>query len=222
MNELFLITILLICLLLIYFMYRYLEKRGMYFSLVILNILTFIMTFKTTTIFKMNINLGIIPLITVFTIFYMYLIKYREKDIKELMIISIITNIITALVLATLNYYIPAITETISINIEGTFQYHYKLLIVFPFVMLLSQYIIVKLYTFVSELQSNIIISVVLTYIITGLVYTVIFYMIGYINIFEVKNSIFLGITTYIIGLALTVISALYIYYVMGSKKVHK
>lgn len=222
MTEVILIMILAICLLLIYFLYKTLDKRGLYFSLVILSILTFIFTFKITTVFKMNTNLGIVTLVPMLSIFYIYLIKYGEKDIRQLIIISLITNIITALLITTLNYYIPAITETISINIEGTFKYHYKILIVFPLIILLSEYLITKFYTFVSELQSNTIISIILTYIITGLVYTLIFMVISYIKIFDIKSSIFLGITTYIIGLVLTVISTLFINIVTGSKKVRK
>ena len=222
MTEVILIMILAICLLLIYFLYKTLEKRGLYFSLVILNILTFILTFKITTVFKMNTNQGIITLVPMLSIFYIYLIKYGKRDIKQLMIISLITNIVTAIIITTLNYYVPAITETISINIEGTFQYHYKILIIFPIIMLLSEYLITKLYAFIIELQNNNFISIILTYIITGLIYTVMFSVIGYIKKFDIKSSIFLGITTYIIGLILTLICTPFITYITGSKKVRK
>ena len=84
MTEVILIMILAICLLLIYFLYKTLDKRGLYFSLVILNILTFILTFKITTVFKMNTNQGIITLVPMLSIFYIYLIKYGKKDIKQL------------------------------------------------------------------------------------------------------------------------------------------
>ena len=222
MTEFILIMIFLINTLLIYFLYKTLEKRGLYFAVVILSILSFIMSFKITSVFKMNINLGIVPLVSLLSIYYIYLIKYSKKDIKQMIIISLVTNIITALLITTLNYYIPAITETISINIEGTFKYHYKILIIYPLIILFSEYLIIKFYTFITELQNNIIISVILSYIITGLIYTVIFSVLGYINIFDFKSSIFLGITTYIIGLLITLISALFINYIMGSKKVRK
>ena len=222
MTEFILIMIFLINTLLIYFLYKTLEKRGLYFAVVILSILSFIMSFKITSVFKMNINLGIVPLVSLLSIYYIYLIKYSKKDIKHMIIISLVTNIITALLITTLNYYIPAITETISINIEGTFKYHYKILIIYPLIILFSEYLIIKFYSFIAELQNNIIISVILSYIITGLIYTVIFSVLGYINIFDFKSSIFLGITTYIIGLLITLISAIFINYIMGSKKVRK
>ena len=82
--------------------------------------------------------------------------------------------------------------------------------------------IIIKLYQFVSELQSNTFINIVLSYIITGLIYTVIFYMLCYIKVLSIKSSIFVGITTYIAGLALTISQAVFIKYVIDSKKVAK
>ena len=88
--------------------------------------------------------------------------------------------------------------------------------------MLLSEYLITKIYTFIIELQNNNFISIILTYIITGLIYTVMFSVIGYIKIFDIKSSVFLGVTTYIIGLILTLICTPVITYITGSKKVRK
>ena len=121
-----------------------------------------------------------------------------------------------------MSYCIPAITETISINMEGTFEYNYKILIAYPIISLLSQYCVIKLYSFVSSLQSNNIISLMLTNIITGVLYTIIFYTICYINILSVKASIFISVTTYIIGLIVTIINIVFIELLIDGKKVAK
>lgn len=222
MNELFLLLLLAIGLILIYVLYKKLDKRGLYFAIVILNIMTFIFLFKISYIFKMNVNIGIIPFILVLNIVYIYIIKYGNKEIKNLEIVSLYTNISTALLLVIMNYYIPAVTETVSINMIGTFEYNYKILITYPIIMFLSQYIVIKLYSFISKLQNNTVVSIILTYIITALVYTVIFYIICYIKILSLKDSIFIGITTYIVGLVIMLLYAFFIKMITGSKKVTK
>ena len=222
MNEIIFLILIMVTIVTIFILFKLYEKRGLYFSLVILNIITFILSFKITTFLKLNINLGIVPYVSVLSIIYLFIIKYGAKEIKELQKISLITNILTAIFLASINYFIPAITETISINIKDTFIYNYKILIAYPIIMLLSQYLIVKLYTFVSSIQSNKSICILLAYIITALLYTVIFYMISYINVLAIKHSIYIGISTYIVGLLITIIYIVFIYYLSKSKKVVK
>ena len=222
MNEIYYLILLIIGMSLIYYLHKFYLKRGLYFALVLLNIMTFILSFKIAYIFKMNINIGILPFILTLTVIYTYIIKYGLKDIKNIMLISLCTNISIALFLIVMNYFIPAITETISINMTGSFEYNYKLLITYPIIMYISQYLVIILYSFVSKIQDNIIISTILTYILTALLYTVIFYIIGYIKIMPIKDSIFLGITTYIMGLIISLISSIFLKLTLGSKKVKK
>jgi len=201
MGEIITTLIIILTLLTIFCLYNFLDKRGLYFALIIFNIISFILSFKISVILKMNINTGIITLIESFSILYIFIIKYGDKDLKNLLKISFIANIMTAIIIALMNYYIPAITETISINMQGTFEYNYKILVIYPFIILLSQYIIAKTYKLISLLQSNILVCITLTYIITSLVYTVLASILGYINVLEIKQSIFIGISTYIIGI---------------------
>lgn len=222
MSVIVLILLIIICLFTIYIFYKLFDKRGLFFANTILSILTFILSFKIGYIFKMNINLGIIPFISVLTINYIYLIKYDKKNINSLLLTTTITNAIMVLFLVIINYYIPAITETISINMQGTFETNYKIIILYPIIMTLSEYIVIKLYTFISNLQNNNILSLLLTYIITALIYTIIYYLLVYINILSIKDSLYLGITTYIIGLVIHIINIIFIYYLTKSKKVKK
>ena len=104
----------------------------------------------------MNINLGIIPLIASFTIIYIFLTKYNSKETKNLLLITLYSNITASLLLAVMNFFIPAITETISINMQGTFEYNYKILILYPIIVLISQLATAKLYDLLKQIQDNI------------------------------------------------------------------
>jgi uncharacterized PurR-regulated membrane protein YhhQ (DUF165 family) len=222
MNSIIIVLLLiLVSLLLIYSMYKIYDKRGLYFSLVIMNIMSFILSFKIIKIFSLNINLGLIPMISIFTIIYIIITKYSIKDKKTILSLSLYTNIITSILILITNYFIPTVSETISISIKGTFEYNYKILILYPITILLSQYIIIKLFNYLKELQSNIIINITLTYITTGLVYTLVFYLIAYINLIDIKNTIFMGVSSFLIGIIITLLNTLIIDLIF-KKKVKK
>ena len=122
MEEIITIILVLLPILAIICLHKILDKRGLYFGLVIMDLVAFVMSFKISYMFKMNINIGIIPLISTFTIIYIFLTKYNAKETKNLLMISLYANITVSLLLAVMNYFIPAITETISINMQGTFE----------------------------------------------------------------------------------------------------
>lgn len=222
MNEIIFFIILFIIFFATYLLYIIFDKRGLYLSIVLLNIMTLILSFKIITFLKLNINLGIMPYLGILNILYIFMIKYGNKEIKELEKISLYTNVLGAVFLVIINYFIPAITETISINIKDSFINNYKILIAYPIIMFISQYLVTKLYSFVASIQNNKSVCILLTYIITALIYTVIFYIISYIKILSIKDSIYIGISTYIVGLIITIISIIFINYLSKNKKVIK
>ena len=222
MAELLFIISIVLTILTIYCLTKMLNNQGMIFSLIILNIVSFITNFKIGEIFKLNINIGIISFIATLSIIYIYIIKFGIKETKRIQVICLLTNIIVAILLIIMNYIIPTITETVSINIKSVFESNYKILILYPPMMLLAQYIITKLFTFVSTIQSNIIINIILTYIITGLIYVIIYYLLCYIKVLSIYDSVYIGLSTYIVGLIITIINSIFINYFVKSKKVLK
>ena len=152
------------------------------------------------------------------TIIYIFISKYGTKENKNLILISLYSNIAVSLLIAIMNFFVPAITETISINMQGTFEYNYKILIAYPFVMAISQILTIKLFNLIQMIQNNLAIGIALTYIIVGLFYTVIYHLIIYINILKVQYSLFLGVSTYILGLAITLVNILLAHYIVKKK----
>ena len=169
MEEIITIVLILLTMLVTFCLFKMLDKRGLYFSLVIMNLLGLVLSFKISQILTINMNIGIIPMIATLSIIYIFIIKYGYKETKNLLLVSLYSNIAMSVLLIIMNYFIPAITETVSINMQGTFEYNYKILIVYP--------------------------------------------LLAYINILEISYSIFLGISTYIIGIPITLINLLLINY---------
>ena len=221
MEELIVISLILLSLAIIYCFDKVFQKQGLYYALVLLNLISFVLTFKIAYILRTNINIGIIPLLASFAIIYIYIVRYGNKEKNNIISISIYSNITFAILLAIMNFCIPTLTETISINIKATFETNYKILILYPIIVLISQYAITKMYILVSKIQNNIFLSVILTYIITALIYTIIFILFAYIKVLTIKDSIFVGVSTYIFGLIINLLITIFIYYVT-KKKVKK
>ena len=212
MEEIILLVLIALSLFITYALYKILDKQGLYYSLIMLDLLAYILTFKITTVLKMNINIGIVPLISSFTCLYLILIKYGNKNIKNIFKITFLSNVVFGLLLTTTNYFFPSLTDTISKSIEETFITNYKLLILFPIVVFSGQYVINKIYGYVTDVQNNIFLATMLSYIISAIIYIIFYYLIGYINILTIRDSLYLGVTTYITGIIVTIINIAFIY----------
>ena len=212
MEEMIFLVLIILSLFSIYCFYKIFDKKGLIYSMILLDILAFILTFKITIVFKTTLNLGIIPLIASFTAIYIIIYIQGNKEINKCIKLTLCSNITFAILLILINYLIPAITETVSINIEGTFGYNYKLLILYPFIIAASQYLIGKIYTLVTQIQNNLFLSISVTYIIVAVVSILLYYVLGYINIMSFRDSIFVGISSYIMGLIITLINIIFAY----------
>lgn len=218
MSEIILIIMLLLSLFIIYSLYKMFAKEGIYYSTILLSIIGFVLAFKISPVLKMDINLSIISFISIMTNMYIYILKYGKKEVNKIIYLTLYGNIMIMLLLIITNYFIPTITETISINMKDTFEYNYKILFCYPIIVYLSQYASVKLFSLVSRIQNNILISIVLTNIITSLIYTVLFLLISYINILSFRDSIFVSVSTYIIGFLISMIAIPFILFITGKK----
>lgn len=220
MNEIILAVILIISFMSIYCLYKIFDKIGLYYSLIIFIETAIVASFKIMKIFNFNLNINIIFLICIMTIIYIILAKYNAKELKNIIKVSCLTTIFSVLLVTMLGYYIPSINSTIAINIKSTFIQNYKVLISLPITLLGGIIATTKLYQFISKLQDNIYINIVLTYIITGLIYTVIFQIFGYLNIINIYNSIYVGLTSYLFGLIITIIQLFIVNLILKQKKV--
>ena len=221
MNEAILLMLLLIILLVIFVLYKVFEKQGFIYSLMILNIMAYIMSFKTSPIFNSNINIGIIPLTGIFTVIYLYLIKYGKKEYNEIYITTIYVNVFMVVFTLLVNYFIPSITDNTAINMTDTFIDNYKIIIAYPIMILLSEYVVYRLYNLLKLIKTNQQLIIILLYIITSLLYTILYNIIINIKLLTIKESVFLGVSTYILGLIITIFTTIYIY-IFTKKKVKK
>ena len=219
MEELILLGLIIFTLSIIYIFYKLYSEKGLVYSTVILSLISYILSLKISVVFNSNVNIGIIPLLGCFIPLYLYMIKYDLTEIKSIIKSTFITNITFDIIIILLNRFIPSITDTYSMNLTELLNNNY-LIIIYPIMVAISQYAIYKLFSMLMKIKTNSYLAVILTYIITSIIYTVIFNLIAYINLLSIKNSLFLGISTYILGLIITIVEALFVY-IISKKKVN-
>ena len=220
MNEIFLGCILIVALLSLYFSNKHSEKLGLIIVMITANVLSFILTFKYITISTLNINANVITYVTMFTAIYLLLEKHPKKTINSIINLNFIINIITALLLFIMSYYTQSLNDTIGINMTNVFQVNYRILIIYPITILISQKILLLIYEKVKKLYDNIFISMVTTYLAVGLIEVIIYTFISYYKILSTSTIIKLLLSTYMVRLIITVIYSIFLTITSSLKKV--
>ena len=108
-----------------------------------------------------------------------------------------------------MSYHTQALTDSISINMKNVFIENYRILITYPIANFFSSILLILLYQKIKKLYDIPFITTVTTYLVVGLANNLIFYLGSYLNIFTLKTILELSLSTYMIGLIITVIYSL-------------
>ena len=92
---------------------------------------------------------------------------------------------------------------------KNVFIENYRILITYPASTFISSLLLINFYQKIKKLYDLPFITTVTTYLVIGLVNNLIFYLGSYYNIFALKTIIELSLSTYMIGLIITVIYSL-------------
>ena len=173
------------------------------------SVLALITSFKYITLTTIDINSSVILYITMYTSLYLLLENTTEKETKKIVVLNFLINIFTAFFLFLMSYHTQALTDSISINMKNVFIENYRILITYPISTFFSSILLILLYQKIKKLYDLPFITTVTTYLVVGLINALIFYLGSYYNIFTLKVIIELSLSTYMIGLIITVIYSL-------------
>lgn len=222
MNILIYLSILVLSLLIVYISYKKLDKLGLVVSFVLMNILSFILTFKYITISTLNINANAITFISMFSILYLYLEKTNEKETKKLINLNLFLNIFIVSLLVLMSLYVQTLDDTVGINMRNVFIENYRILIAYPTTLALSLYGIIIMYNKVKTIYDNMFITTNVTFLLIGLIELILFTTISYAFILDIKTMIELVLSTYMLKIILTVIYSLLLLLIQNKKKVKR
>ena len=178
-------------------------------STIMTGVLALITSFKYTTLTTIDINSSVVLYITMYTSLYLLLENTTEKETKKIVVLNFLINIFTAFFLFLMSYHTQALTDSISINMKNVFIENYRILITYPVSTFFSSILLILLYQKIKKLYDLPFITTVTTYLVVGLVNALTFYLGSYYNIFTLKVIIELSLSTYMIGLIITVIYSL-------------
>lgn len=222
MNILIYLLILLISLTTIYIYNRKQDKLGLAITFILMNIISFILSFKYITISTLNINSSSITYIAMISVLYLYLEKTNIKETKKIINLNTIINIVTVSLILLMSLYTQSLDDTIGINMKNVFIDNFRILIAYPISTCISMYLIIPMYNKIKTIYDNMFITTTTTFLLIGLIDNIIFTLISYLLVFDIKTTITMILSTYMLKIILTVIYSIFLILIQKKKKVRK
>ena len=208
-----LIIELILCVLTQIFLYRRYKTLGLYIHIIICLILTGIMSLKTSTLYNFDINLGIIPFVTIFTSTNILIQKNGENTIKNLLLTTLATFLISYIIL-----YLVQMMNLSNINLytnsayDNIFEESLRMYFTNFVTILYSLLLNAKLYYYLKKTKNNIIISNIFSTIIIQFLSSILFGLIAYAFIKEPIDIIKIIMIRYLISLIVGILETISIY----------
>ena len=219
-NILIYFFILIICASTLYLANKLLDKLGLTITVIIMNAISFLLTFKYVTLSTINLNSNCIPYVTMLIALYLLLEKTTKKETKEIANLTFIVNIFIAIMLYIMTYHTQSLTDTISINMKNVFLNNTPILIAYPITTLISHHLLIWVYEKIKQIYDNYFITTVSIYLLVGIVEGIIYTIIAYNRILNAKTIILIILSTYMIRLITTIIYSLLLT-LLSKKKVN-
>ena len=219
-NTYLLIIEAIICFVIMIILYKKYKLDGLYGYIIITFILSNIMTLKIIPIYSFDINLGIVPLSTIFIASNIIIQKYGTDEIKKLTLTLVATSIISFGIL-----YITSLLNSSDINLFTNKSYdnifidseriYFANIVTILYTLLLNS----KLYYYLKTVKNKIWISNLFSAIIIQFIVSLLFNVLAYALIKEWLNIIQLIIIRYFISLIVLIFGTIILYITRSIKE---
>lgn len=208
-----LILELILCLITLVFLYKQYKNNGLYIYIIISLILSSLMSLKLTSLFNYDLNLGIIPFVTIFTSSNIIIQKNGPNAIKKVILTVSASYLISYALLylvqtmdsSNINLFTNASYDNIFID---SLRMYFANFVTFLYSMLLNS----KLYYYLKKLKNNILISNLFSTIIIQFIASILFGLIAYIFIKEPIDIIKIIMIRYLVSLITGILGTIPIY----------
>lgn len=202
-----------ICLITLIIVYKHSKIVGLYAYSIVLFILSNIMSLKTITLQNFDINLGIIPFITVFIASNIIVQKKGPEEVKKFILILISSSVISYFFLYTaklLNSSNINLFTNVSYNniFNGSERIYFANIVTMLYALIFNY----KLYYYLKRIKNKIWISNLFSSIIINFITAILFPVLAYALIEEPIDIIKLIIIRYLISLIVAIIGTIPIY----------
>ena len=204
---------LILCLTTLSFSYKQYKTNWLYIYIMISLILSSLMSLKLTSLFNYDLNLGIIPFVTIFTASNIIIQKNGPNAIKK-----VILTVSASFLISYALLYLVQMMDSSNINLFTNASYdnifsdslrmYFANFVTILYSMLLNS----KLYYYLKKLKNNILISNLFSTIIIQFIASILFGLIAYIFIKEPIDIIKIIMIRYLLSLITGILGTIPIY----------
>ena len=213
-----LILELIICTVAIIILYKNYHLVGLYAYTIVSIILSCMMSFKMITIYNYDMNLGIIPLVTIFIVANIIIQKIGPEETKKHLLLTVTVLTVSYLILLLIKQMTASkIGLFASASYNNIFDNSLRIIFANIVTILYSLILNNKLYYYLKRMKNSIIISNIFSTIIIQFIASILFGIIAYTFVKEpidiVKIIMIRYLVSLVVGLAgtLAIITTKYI-----------
>ena len=201
------------CIIFILFLYKKYTSLGLYIYTIASMILTCLMSLKTITIYDYDLNLGIIPFVTIFIVSNILIQKKGPEEMKTHLLVILSTTILSFIILLLVSLMASSkIALFTNASYDNIFDNSIRLLFTSIVTMLYSLILNNKLYFYLKRMKNNIFISNVFSTIIIQFIASILFGIIAYTFVKDTIDIIKLIMVRYLLSLVVGLIGTIPIY----------
>ena len=227
MNSLSLLIIeLIICTVAIIILYKNYHLVGLYAYTIVSIILSCMMSFKMITIYNYDMNLGIIPLVTIFIVSNIIIQKNGPDETKKHLLLTVGILVISYIILLLIKQMSASrIGLFTSASYNNIFDNSLRIIFANAVTILYSLILNNKLYYYLKRMKNSIIISNIFSIIIIQFIASILFGVIAYTFIKEPIDIIKIIMIRYLVSLVVGLVGTIVIIttkYIKAQEKIRK
>ena len=213
MNSLSLLIIeLIICTVAIIILYKNYHLVGLYAYTIVSIILSCMMSFKMITIYNYDMNLGIIPLVTIFIVSNIIIQKNGLDETKKHLLLTVGILVISYIILLLIKQMSASrIGLFTSASYNNIFDNSLRIIFANAVTILYSLILNNKLYYYLKRMKNSIIISNIFSIIIIQFIASILFGVIAYTFIKEPIDIIKIIMIRYLVSLVVGLVGTIVI-----------
>lgn len=213
MNSLSLLIIeLIICTVAIIILYKNYHLVGLYAYTIVSIILSCMMSFKMITIYNYDMNLGIIPLVTIFIVSNIIIQKNGPDKTKKHLLLTVGILVISYIILLLIKQMSASrIGLFTSASYNNIFDNSLRIIFANAVTILYSLILNNKLYYYLKRMKNSIIISNIFSIIIIQFIASILFGVIAYTFIKEPIDIIKIIMIRYLVSLVVGLVGTIVI-----------
>jgi len=208
-----LIMELIICLVFQVLLYKKYKTAGLYIYIIICLILSSLMSLKTSILYNFDINLGVVPFVSIFTSANILIQKNGESNTKQLILTTsasylisyILIYIVTMMTSSNINLFTNASYDNI---FNDSLRMYFANFVTLLYSLLLNS----KLYYYLKKMKNNILISNLFSTIIIQFIASILFGLIAYVFIKDTIDIIKIIMIRYLLSLIIGIIGIIPVY----------